>query len=118
MPPKQESEVSLGSLHSLLTFQGHITDDRERQMENYRKNLTCSCVEISHPHNADSPSSLGFKWEMEKKNNHHVWVLSANWILVLFLTMIPCLHVLETTSQCGEVGRERRKEEALPGFQV
>lgn len=67
MPPKQESEVSLGSLHSLLTFQGHITDDRERQMENYRKNLTCSCVEISHPHNADSPSSLGFKWEMEKK---------------------------------------------------
>lgn len=66
--PKQESERPLGCLHSLLYFQGHFSD-RERQTGNYnRRNLTCNCVETSHRHSADSPSSTDFKWGRGKKS--------------------------------------------------
>lgn len=109
--PKQESERPLGCLHSLLYFQGHFSD-RERQTGNYnRRNLTCNCVETSHRHSADSPSSTDFKWGRGK--NHHVWVLSADLILVLFLIILPSLGVQETTSQCGEGGNRRRKGAVL-----
>lgn len=101
----------MGCLHFLLYFQGHFSD-RERQTGNYnRRNLTCNCVETSHRHRADSPSSTDFKWGKEK--NHHVWVLSADLILVLCLIMLPSLSVQETTSQCGEGGSRRRKGAVL-----
>lgn len=94
-------------MSALSTFRGHVSD-HERQTGNYNsKNLACNCVEISHPHNADSLAA----WISSGKGgkNHHVWVLSANLILVLFLIMFSSLSVQEITSQCGESGRGRRK---------